>query len=260
MAIPEHIIPNPLTGEQGQTKDGKPSYRADSCVARFRFAMVEFDTMPRGEQIQFWAGVKLPVVALIDSGGKSIHGWIRIDAANADEWTQRVEGKLFDTLAAVGADGTCKNEARLSRMPGHLRTEKEPLAACPISQSGRRSSNPVNETAAHAEDMLNEYAVELGAASINDEIILPGSGVTIKATAEELFKRIGPTETLFIRGGAVMSIVENNGGLGLEVLGPIAARSRFESYAKFSAWRVRPRRQVGPEAGHHPAGHGCGTA
>ena len=124
VALPEHIIPNPLTGELGLTKDGKPSYRADSCVARFRFAVVEFDGIPRDQQIRFWAGVKLPVVALVDSGGKSIHGWIRIDAANADEWTRRVEGKLFDILTPVGADGACKNEARFSRMPGHFRTEK----------------------------------------------------------------------------------------------------------------------------------------
>ena len=123
-SIPEHLIPNPLTGEQGLTQDGTPSYRADSCVAQFRFAVVEFDTMPREQQIQFWAGVKLPVVALLDSGGRSIHGWIRIDAANAAEWTRRVEGKLFDILTAVGADGACKNEARLSRMPGHFRAEK----------------------------------------------------------------------------------------------------------------------------------------
>jgi len=120
----EHIIPNPLTGEQGQTKDGKPSYRADSCVERFRFAVIEFDVMPRAQQIQFWAGVPLPVVALLDSGGKSIHGWVRIDAFNTDEWARRVEGKLFSLLTAVGADGACKNEARLSRMPGHFRTEK----------------------------------------------------------------------------------------------------------------------------------------
>ena len=39
---PEHIIPNPLTGKQSQTKDGKPSFRADSCVARFKYAVVEF--------------------------------------------------------------------------------------------------------------------------------------------------------------------------------------------------------------------------
>ena len=123
--IPEHIIPNPLTGEQGQTKDGKPSYRADSCVAQFRFAVVEFDELPREQQIRFWAGVKLPVVALLDSGGKSVHGWIRIDAADAADWQQRVEGKLFAMLTAIGADGACKNEARLSRMPGHYRAEKQ---------------------------------------------------------------------------------------------------------------------------------------
>jgi hypothetical protein len=123
--IPEHIIPNPLTGKEGLTKDGKASYRADSCVAQFRFAVVEFDTLPREQQIQFWAGVKLPVVALLDSGGKSVHGWIRIDAANANEWTRRVESKLFDILTVLGADGACKNEARLSRMPGHFRAEKD---------------------------------------------------------------------------------------------------------------------------------------
>jgi hypothetical protein len=123
--IPPHVICNPLTGAQGQTKDGKPSYRADSCVAKFKFAMIEFDTMPRDTQIRFWAGVKLPIVALIDSGGKSIHGWIRIDAADANEWTARVEGKLFDILRGLGVDGTSKNESRLSRMPGHFRKEKK---------------------------------------------------------------------------------------------------------------------------------------
>lgn len=123
MAIPEHIIPNPLTGKQGQTKDGKLSYRADSCVERFMFAVVEFDAMPREQQIHFWSGVKLPVVALLDSGGKSVHGWIRIDARNTDEWTCRVERTLFDILSGVGADGACKNEARLSRMPGRFRSE-----------------------------------------------------------------------------------------------------------------------------------------
>lgn len=124
VAIPEHIVLNPLTGEQGHTKEGKPSCRSDSCVGAFRFALVEFDVMPRERQINFWAGAPLPVVALLDSGGKSIHGWIRIDAADAEEWTRRVENKLFPFLVALGADGACKNEARLSRMPGHFRAER----------------------------------------------------------------------------------------------------------------------------------------
>lgn len=121
--VPPHIIPNPLTGREAMTKDGKLSYRADACVKRFAFAVIEFDKLSIEEQVAFWAGAKLPVVALIDSGGKSIHGWVRIDAADADEWEERVEGRLFDLLNPLGVDGSCKNEARLSRTPGHKRKE-----------------------------------------------------------------------------------------------------------------------------------------
>jgi hypothetical protein len=92
--------------------------------------------------------------------------------------------------------------------------------------------------AAMAEEMLHDFAVEVGAASVSNVIVLPGAGVKIKATAEELFKRIGPTKTLFIRGGAVMSIVEDDGTSALEIIGPAAARSRFEAYADFYARRA----------------------
>lgn len=94
----------------------------------------------------------------------------------------------------------------------------------------------MNESA-HAEDMLEDFAVKAGAASLSAAIILPGSGVTIKATAEELFRRIARTKTLFIRGGTVMGIVENGNIPALEVIGPAAARSRFESYATFKVYR-----------------------
>jgi hypothetical protein len=89
-----------------------------------------------------------------------------------------------------------------------------------------------------AEEMLNEQAVEVGAASIDDAVILPSLDITIKDTAEELFKRIGPTNTMFMRGGAVTCIVEHNGVPSIEVVSPAAARSRFESYAQFLAWRA----------------------
>ncbi len=93
----------------------------------------------------------------------------------------------------------------------------------------------MNETA--AEDTLYDFAIKSDAASISGGVILPGSGITIKATAEELFTRIGPTKTIFIRGGAVMGIFEDNCTSALEVIGPAAARSRFESYASFFAYR-----------------------
>ena len=49
ISIPEHIVPNPLSGKSCPTKDGKRSYRADSCVAQFRLATVEFDTNATGQ-------------------------------------------------------------------------------------------------------------------------------------------------------------------------------------------------------------------
>jgi hypothetical protein len=140
--VPEHVIPNPLTGNSGETKDGKLSFRADSCVACFRFAVLEFDqtpeplcdprqpvtAWPREAQCQFWAGAltfKWPIAALIDSGGKSIHAWLVVNAADAADWTTQVEGELFARmLVPLGVDRACKNEARLSRMPGHFRIEK----------------------------------------------------------------------------------------------------------------------------------------
>lgn len=119
-----HFIPNPLTGEMGMTKDGRPTLRGDACVKEWRYAVGEFDGIPQAEQIAFWSGIGVPLVALIDSGSRSIHAWVRICARDAAEWTELVEGKLFGMLTALGIDRACKNESRLSRTPGVFRPEK----------------------------------------------------------------------------------------------------------------------------------------
>ena len=142
-AVLEFIIPNPLRGEPGLTKDGKPSFRADSCVARFRFAVLEFDSTPEPlrepnapvvawpmqSQATFWAGAlrfHWPIAALIHSGGKSIHAWLAVDVADTAQWTSKIEQELFARfLVPIGVDPSCKNEARLSRLPGHNRREKD---------------------------------------------------------------------------------------------------------------------------------------
>lgn len=118
-----HIIPNPLTGQLGETHDGKPSYRADSCVAAHRYMVIEYDGKPRDWQIQFWAGCPMPVAALIDSGGKSIHGWVRVDADGAEGWQRDVKPLFAQYLKPLGVDGACSNPARLSRIPGHRRKD-----------------------------------------------------------------------------------------------------------------------------------------
>jgi len=119
------IIPNPLTGDQHKTDSGKLSYRANSCVKDFKYAVVEFDEMTFDDQLAFWLTTTLPVCTIIHSGGKSLHGWVKAEVSTADEWDKEIKEKLFDYLTACGADKACKNPARLSRLPGHYRKEKE---------------------------------------------------------------------------------------------------------------------------------------
>ncbi len=123
---PPHFIPNPLTGQEHPLPDGKLSRRGDSAVVSFRFAVAEFDTMSKPEQLAFWWGYRsAPIVALIDSGGKSIHALLRVDAPNRKAWEADVEQRLFArVLCPLGCDAACRNESRLSRLPGHFRREK----------------------------------------------------------------------------------------------------------------------------------------
>lgn len=118
-----HIIPNPLSGNLAPTKSGKLSLRCDAAVADYRFAVVEFDNIPKEDQLAFWAAAPLPVVALIDSGKKSIHGWIRISGVKtADQWNDAVRIGLYEQrLAPLGVDRSCANPSRLSRLAGHQR-------------------------------------------------------------------------------------------------------------------------------------------
>lgn len=121
-----HVIPNPLSGLPAPTADGTGmTLRGDACVARFRFAVVEFDGLSREDQLAFWWSARLPVAVLVDSGGKSVHGWVRVrDVDRAEDWTRVVEAHLFGNfLKPLGVDGACRNESRLSRLPGHRRRE-----------------------------------------------------------------------------------------------------------------------------------------
>jgi hypothetical protein len=126
-------MPNPVSGNSAPTKDGASlTLRGDGCVAAFNFAVVEFDGITIEDQLAFWMAVPhLPVAALILSGKKSVHGWLRVDCADHSEWVAKVEQELFPGfLVPLGADGACKNPSRLSRMPGHRRAETGQLQQC----------------------------------------------------------------------------------------------------------------------------------
>jgi len=121
------ICPNPLTGETAECKAGKLSYRCDSAIKDFSFAIVEFDSISRIEQLAFimaLLNMKVPLACVIDSGNKSLHIWLRVNCRNVPEWNSNVRQKLFEELLKpMGADNACKNQSRCSRLPGHIRKE-----------------------------------------------------------------------------------------------------------------------------------------
>ena len=121
------ICPNPVDGQLHLTKSGTLSYRCDEAVCKFNFAVLEFDTLSRNEQFAFWGKMlnELPVVALIDSGNKSLHAWIRVPNVHTfEEWKIKIEQKFFEQcLNPLGIDTACKNPSHMSRLPGCIRKE-----------------------------------------------------------------------------------------------------------------------------------------
>ncbi len=103
---------NPLDGN-GQS---------DRNVAAYRYVLIESDDIPKEEQERFYRKYELPIAALVDSAGKSVHAVVRIDAPDEQEYRRRVN-YLFRFLELRGfpVDNANKNPSRLSRMPGVLR-------------------------------------------------------------------------------------------------------------------------------------------
>ena len=94
-------------------------------VTRYAYALAESDNLTIEEQKKLLIGFKLPIATLTESGGKSVHAAVRIDAKDAAEYKQRTLF-LFDWLAKHKfiVDENNKNEARLSRLAGAMRNGK----------------------------------------------------------------------------------------------------------------------------------------
>ena len=93
---------------------------ADSNVMAFRFALLEFDALAPGLQIALFALLPLPIVALITSGGRSVHAWVRVDGPDGGSYRETVAA-LFHRLQPFGVDTANKNGSRLARLPGAQR-------------------------------------------------------------------------------------------------------------------------------------------
>jgi hypothetical protein len=68
-------------------------------------------------------------------------------------------------------------------------------------------------------------------------IVLPSGSVSISESARAIFERIGPSRTLFWRGGALVELVTVDGVAGLDIVKPDGFRTRVEKFGNLFAWR-----------------------
>ena len=92
----------------------------DANVSAFRYALVECDSVPLELQLPLLAKLPLPIAAILTSGGRSLHAWVRVGAEDLDDY-RRTVGRMLALLGKFGVDTTNKNPSRLSRLPGVLR-------------------------------------------------------------------------------------------------------------------------------------------
>jgi hypothetical protein len=107
---------NPRTGRQSQ--------RSEESVTSWRYAVLECDHEPKEIFKPLWlqllVQMPLDIVALIDSGGKSVAAIVRIDAGSKDEW-DNLGAEFKQIFVPLGADPAALTAVRLTRLPGCMR-------------------------------------------------------------------------------------------------------------------------------------------
>ena len=129
---------------------------ADANVTAFRYALLESDCLPIDLQLGLFAKLSLPLAAVVSSGGKSLHAWVKVDAGGIIDYREAVK-RLFDTLAPFGIDPANKNPSRLARLPGVVRMIgavggglQKLIFLSPAPEPGQVIANLVPMEAAHA--------------------------------------------------------------------------------------------------------------
>ena len=97
--------------------------RLNENVTSFRNALIEYDDISKEEQIERLLDSGLPILSMTDSGNKSVHAIVRVDASNAKDYKRKVVELHGALEAKYGSpcDSANKNPSRLTRLAGATR-------------------------------------------------------------------------------------------------------------------------------------------
>ncbi|MHC1764699.1 MAG: hypothetical protein AB9869_10390 [Verrucomicrobiia bacterium] len=116
----QFIVVNPMRGVAALNHRGQPSPRCQNNTSRRRHLVAEFDdpALSKEHQARLLGRLSacVPLVLVVDSGRKSLHGWFRVAHLNA-----RDQVRFFYVACLLGADPTRWDICGWLRMPGGLR-------------------------------------------------------------------------------------------------------------------------------------------
>ena len=119
------FLPQPVSGDvfPNPRCDGKPSRRSEEAVTAWRFAVLESDEADADDWLRCLVQMPFRIASICESGGRSIHALVQIDAASKADW-DRVMLPIKPVLITLGADRGALSAVRLSRLPQAMRGER----------------------------------------------------------------------------------------------------------------------------------------
>ena len=113
-------------------KGNKPGTRMpladDASVTDYRWLLVEGDEDSKEEQLGAIHAAGLPYASVVDSGNKSLHALVRLDADSHEDYKKQTNDIYHSVGKLIVVDEANGNPARYSRLPG-----------CTRSKTGRQS-------------------------------------------------------------------------------------------------------------------------
>jgi RecA-family ATPase len=109
----------PTDEEEREARKKGYAIPLDTYVTSFRHALIEADKGDKESQLGALRRIGLPITATIDSAGRSVHAWVRIDASTREEYRERVAllHQFCRESLGLEVDPQNTNPSRYSRMP-----------------------------------------------------------------------------------------------------------------------------------------------
>ncbi|MCK9315438.1 MAG: hypothetical protein M0Q48_04760 [Verrucomicrobia bacterium] len=116
-------MPNPITGRLAKNQSGGLSYRCANAACSFKYIAFESDTVKAGDWLKFIVTLPLPIAAIFETGGKSVHTLVKVNASSLAEWKKCAE-VLKEKLSPYGADPAMFQIQQMCRLPGCRRVSE----------------------------------------------------------------------------------------------------------------------------------------